>query len=57
MLINTQNLTAMFKGFNTLFNEAFMNVTPMWSQIAMEVPSTGAEETYGWLGTFPKMKE
>ena len=57
MLINTQNLTAMFKGFNTLFNEAFANVTPMWSQIAMEVPSTGAEETYSWLGTFPAMKE
>lgn len=57
MLINTANLTAMFRGFNVLFNEAFKEATPLWPQVAMEVPSMGERETYGWLGSFPSMRE
>ena len=57
MIINQATLAAMFKSFNTLFNQAFTGVAPMWNQIAMRVPSSGRENTYAWLGAFPKMRE
>lgn len=57
LVINQANLSAMFKSFNTLFNEAFNGVTTTWDKIAMRVPSSGKENTYPWLSNLPKMRE
>lgn len=57
MIINQANLTALYKGFKTTFNEAFAGVKGTAERVSMPVPSSVAEETYGWLGVFPKMRE
>ena len=57
MIINQASLTAMYKSFQTIFNEAFTGVETMWQRIAMLVPSKTKEEIYAWLGAFPKMRE
>lgn len=57
MIINQVNLGALYKGFRTTFNEAFEGVKGDAERVAMPVPSSVREETYGWLGVFPKMRE
>lgn len=57
MDIAASALDEMFSGFNTVFNNA-LNATPIyWNKIAMDVKSTGADETYGWLASVPQMRE
>ncbi len=57
MVINLQNLTALFKNFNTIFQEAFNAAKPASDQIALTVPSTAEQEVYAWLGAWPKLRE
>jgi len=57
MLINRENLSAMYNGFKTAFVKAFAGVQPLWSQIATLVPSSAKTENYGWLGEFPRLRE
>lgn len=57
MVITSQNLQGMYSGFNALFNKAFTEATPQYEKVAMIVPSSGADETYGWLGQFPTLRE
>lgn len=57
LVINRENLDAMFTGFRTTFNEGFRSVTPTWNRVATLVPSTAKEEKYGWLGQWPKLRE
>ena len=57
MLINEQNLELVYKGFQTVYSDAFLNAEVDWDKIAMTVPSTGSEETYGWMGQFPQLRE
>lgn len=57
MIINRQTLLAAFKGFNTLFNGAFEGAPTQFDKVAMTVPSTGAEETYAWMGTTTRFRE
>lgn len=57
MLINEQTLDLVFKGFKTKYTDAFMGAEPQWNKIAMQSPSTGSEETYGWIGEFPQLRE
>lgn len=56
-VVTTDFLNAVFTGFKALFTTLFAKVTPQWSRIAMEAPSTTDGETYNWLGAVPKMKE
>lgn len=57
MLINQANLGALFKGFKTIFQEAFDGVPSMYTRVAMEVPSSTSEEAYPWLGSMPRMRK
>ncbi|HQU77992.1 MAG TPA: Mu-like prophage major head subunit gpT family protein [Azonexus sp.] len=57
MLINRENLNAMYNGFKTHFGTAFAGVTPEWSRVATLVPSTAKVENYGWLSEFPRLRE
>jgi phage major head subunit gpT-like protein len=57
VLINQQNLGDVYTGFKAAFNKGFGGVEPSYRKIAMIVPSTTRDETYGWLGQFPKMRE
>lgn len=57
MIINRTTLAAAFKGFNTLFNDAFAGALSQYDKVAMTVPSTGSEETYGWMGSTTQFRE
>lgn len=57
MIVTSGSLDKLFTGFNARFNQAFEGVTPHWPEIAMEVSSEDREETYGWLGQFPRLRE
>lgn len=57
MIINQASLAAMYKSFNTIFNETFTGTPAQWQKLAMLVPSGTKEEIYAWLGAFSKMRE
>jgi phage major head subunit gpT-like protein len=57
MIINSMNLRGIFTSFNTLFNKAFTETPVQYDRVAMVVPSTSRETTYGWLGQIPNMRE
>lgn len=57
MLINKANLDAVFTNIKTTFHKALDGATSTWQEIAMEVPSTGKQNDYSWLGNFPRLRE
>lgn len=57
MIVNSTSLRGIYTAFNTLFNQALTDYTPLYEKIAMVVPSTTGQETYAWLGDLPNMRE
>lgn len=57
MLLNKTTLEAIFINLQTTFHNAFDATPSMWERIAMRVPSTGKQNDYAWLSTFPKMRK
>ncbi len=57
LVVNVSNIDALFRGFKTHFTQAFSGVKPAWQQIATKVTSTTASEDYGFLGSFPQLRE
>jgi len=57
MDINSTNLQALYRAFNTAFQAGFAGVSPQWQRIATLVPSGASQEDYGWLGDIPAMRE
>lgn len=57
MIVNSVALQSIFKGFKTLFNEAFAGAKPQYEKVATVVPSTAKSEEYGWLGAFPRLRK
>ena len=53
----SQILTAITSAFRSEFQGGLATVEPSYTKVAMEIPSTTAINTYGWLGKFPKMRE
>ncbi|MHB1059815.1 MAG: Mu-like prophage major head subunit gpT family protein [Rhodanobacter sp.] len=57
MLLNAGTLTAVFTNIKTTFHRAFDAAPSQWQQTAMLVPSTGKQNDYSWLSSFPRMKK
>lgn len=57
MIVSNDSLALTYKGFKTVFTDAFMEAPNNAEKIVMSVPSAGRDETYGWLGQFPAMRE
>lgn len=57
MLINSQNLRDLGRGFNLRFQSAFTAVSPLWNQVAMLVPVGTDEEVYGYLKELPGVRQ
>ena len=57
MIINQTNLSAIYRGFKTAFKGAFAGVEPDWQKVATLVPSTTKTENYGWLASWPQLRE
>lgn len=57
MLINASNLTTLFVAFKAAFAGGFGQAKPQFGMVATTVPSTTGSEEYGWLGSFPNMRE
>ena len=57
MIVNSAALQSIFKGFKTLFNEAFTGTKPTYEKVATVVPSSAKSEEYGWLGAFPRLRK
>jgi phage major head subunit gpT-like protein len=57
VIINAQTIEIAAKGFQTVYTDARMNAPSHAMKIAMTVPSTAKDETYGWLGMFPHLRE
>jgi phage major head subunit gpT-like protein len=60
MLVNAANVAELFRGFRTIFMQAYHGVgTPVRQEqkISMETTSTGESESYDWLGAMPTMRE
>ena len=57
MIVNGQTLDLAFKGFKTVVTDAMLQAPAFGKDIAMTVPSVSRDETYGWLGSFPAMRE
>ena len=57
MIVNAQNIDLAFNGFKSIFGDAFAAAPVFWDKVAMKVSSTSRDETYGWLGQFPQMRE
>lgn len=57
MLVNAQNLNLVYSGFKAIYTDAYDAAPADAMKIAMEVPSAATEETYGWLGQFPQLRE
>lgn len=57
MLVNRENLTAVFINLKTTFNKAFEAAPSQWPKTAMLVPSGSSQNNYDWLDRFPQMRE
>lgn len=57
MLVNAQNLDLAFKGFQTVYRESYDKAPTFADKVAMTIPSSSRDETYGWIGQFPNLRE
>ncbi|WP_052361954.1 Mu-like prophage major head subunit gpT family protein [Geminisphaera colitermitum] len=58
MIITTTALAGIQRGFRKLYDGGLAKVgEPRINKFALRAPSTGAEETYGWLGALPSMRK
>lgn len=57
MIITPQALDGIFDGLSMAFNRGYESVSTAWARVAMKVDSSHAQETYGWMGLVPGMRE
>jgi len=57
MIINEGNLKTLFVAFKAAFQGVLAQAVSQYATIATTVPSTTGSEEYGWLGSFPNVRE
>ncbi|WP_436399308.1 Mu-like prophage major head subunit gpT family protein [Roseobacter sp. S98] len=57
MEVTAQSLNDLRAGFSALYQGGLGQVESQYGAIATTVPSTTSENTYGWLGQLPNMRE
>ena len=57
MQINSNALSAIYTAVKLAFSQGRETYTPLWPQLATEVTSTTAQESYAWLGEFSRLRE
>lgn len=57
MLMNSTALDLVFKGFQKIYSDAYMQAPSQAAEVAKTVPSAGRDETYSWIGAMPSMRE
>jgi len=57
VIINRSNLDNLFTAYSAAYQGALGAYQSQWAQVATEVPSATKENTYAWLGKFPKLRE
>lgn len=57
MIVSTENLNKLRSGFNGAYKRGLGASTSMYSKVTTRVPSTVKEQTYGWLGKLPNVRE
>ena len=57
MLINPANIDLATKGFKTVYSDAYLKAEVAWDKLAMTVDSSSRDETYGWMGMMPQLRE
>lgn len=57
MLITATSLDALRTGYRNDFNGGLTGVKPDWDKVATRVPSSSKSNTYGWLTSWPRLRE
>ena len=57
MRLNSENLNALRTGFSTAYSTGLGQAQTQHERISTVVPSTQLEQTYGWLGKLPNVRE
>ncbi|MDO9069327.1 MAG: Mu-like prophage major head subunit gpT family protein [Deltaproteobacteria bacterium] len=57
MILNAAAIAAVFTNIKTTFHRSFDATPSQWQQTAMLVPSTGKQNDYSWLSSFPRMRK
>ena len=57
MLTNADNLDLVYRGFSTDYKDCFDKAPSYYAKIAMTMPRTAQDETYGWIGQFQNLRE
>lgn len=57
MLINSATLRSLYTGFSAAFAGAFAGVAPLYTRVAMTVPSSTSQNEYGWMNALPRFRE
>ena len=57
MLTNAESLDLVYRGFSTVYKDSFDKAPSHYAKIAMTMPSSARDETYGWIGQFPNLRE
>jgi phage major head subunit gpT-like protein len=57
MAMDRRDYDLAFRGFKTLYTDALAGAPAHAEKVAMTVASSGRDETYGWVGSFPQLRE
>ncbi len=57
MILNQASLQSIYKGFKTVFQEAYTGAPVHYEEVGTIVPSSASEEEYKWLGRVPRLQE
>ncbi|WP_417656185.1 Mu-like prophage major head subunit gpT family protein [Pseudidiomarina aestuarii] len=57
MIVNKSNLSIIYTAVKTAFNKGLVDANAYWNKVATEVPSSTKEESYKWLGQFPRLQK